>query len=297
MLQRIQYHASHAFAPIFRYTPQHKVKDCPYCSDRIRHQSNHIQLNVPLAQHENILTSSQITRISLCLAPSYTQSSHHETLPHAVTQGLELQQLHREHAQCKVSRLLMDQSDYIHPSRTNLLNELRILLTSMKIRDRLLLSVSGYNKSGALVTSDDEVFTSTDFLTLVHSIDKSLSLWVMIDLSPPTPFVHLPFRYTMDRERNRVQLQKVEAAVETGIRLHILTYTTTGKVAEEKEPIPFPPGWCIQIYMDIMKEYKCRLCVATLLEKLSDRMNPHGMAPLLLTNYLLSPKNTYFGFG
>ena len=48
ILTDLRQHVSHAFAPIFRYTPSHRIRECPYCFERVRHRGDYVKDKIPL---------------------------------------------------------------------------------------------------------------------------------------------------------------------------------------------------------------------------------------------------------
>ena len=302
----LQQNLSHAFAPVFRYTPSHSMRECAYCFERVRHIGNHIHENIPLRYQDHSLTSTQLTRFSMTVTLSYKGSFHATTLEHSEVAGKSMFEACKEEFKCNVNRLLMDHnSEYIVPTKYNVEHELKHLLQKLKINDHLLISLSGYGLKNPergvvdrVLTVDQRSITGQDFKEWLSLPQHLCHLWVLCDIRGGETLMDLPYRYRYHEGRDLVQSYKQPLVEREPVRLHFLTYkkVDTSDTAEGEDTAD-SDNMLTRMFLHVMRQRRFRLSIHRMLRELTLKMKARGCVPVFMSNYPVNTKKTYYAFG
>lgn len=160
---------SHAFAPVFQYTPDHPAHECRWCQDVKRHRHQHVHELIPLEYQNNILTSTMLTRFSMFVS---TEKEYAAEL-----------QMTKKFSQ--VNRLLTNTA--ILPTSHNIIEESKNLISHMKINDSLFVflgvKVKAESKDiGWVIDSlndDGDTVGCRDLLSVWETSDLPLTVCVV----------------------------------------------------------------------------------------------------------------------
>lgn len=317
----LKQHISHAFSPVFQYTPEHPVKDCHYCYERMRHRGDHVKDKVPLAYQTEAFTSHKITRYSMTLALSYKGQVGSAFLDQSPLYGVSWLEACQGDMGCKVNRTLMDQGDYIVPTKDNICEEMKHLLSHAKINNHVLIYLTGHASPDGqgFMTSDGEVLSSEEFMKILKgSTDKHVYVWLVVDTKNGAAMVRdLPYQYSYKASHQSIEVAKKrqflragresypevkteekteeKTEVTTKVKLHCLTWRSLGSEAGSEggvQPLTVP-------LLEVMRRQRYRMSVRRLLKDVHTEMarDQGGAQPIFLTNYPINTKKTYFGFG
>lgn len=297
LLTDLRQHVSHAFAPIFRYTPSHPIRECPYCFEKIRHRGMYIKDKVPLEYQENVFTSTQITRYSINVGLSYEGRLDHETLPHAEIDCRSMQEACKDNMGCKVNRILLDKADFIAPTRYNIEQEITQVLSHMKINDHVIIYFNGHSQGAShrmdeLVTSDGRLIADDDVMNWLDTPENHVYVWIIADVLHGPSFLDFPVQYKYNPVSDSVVSYK-RPHEKNKVRLHYLSYVCECS-GEHKGG-----NLLTKTFLHVMRKRRFRLSVNRLLKELYQQMQESspGHYPVFMTNYPMNTKKTYFGFG
>jgi len=165
--------ASHAFAPIFRYVPDHDAKECKWCMTTKRHRSQHVQPHIPLNYQKNVLTSTMITRFSMYI-------DCHDVNP-------DLLEITKKFS--RVNRLLTPEG--MIPTKNTILQECKSMVSHMKINDHLFVYIQGeIDKDFFYETADSQLLALSE---MFGKIELPLSITIVTDSECDDNIFQLPF--------------------------------------------------------------------------------------------------------
>jgi hypothetical protein len=274
-LNSLHQHVSHAFAPIFRYTPEHPVRQCKYCFSRVRHTPKMVNEKIPLGHQNQVLTSTKLNRFSMIIGDELSVVDDCKTIYEVCKNNLK----------CKVNRLLMNHVDYIFPTLENIEVEVKNMFESFKINDQMILYITGQTR-----------IPLEKWLTWIGLLKNQCCLWVVddTDFSEEKENV-FPFLYKYDVENDTVVHQKKVLETfheEKNIRIHYLGRKLLSGGSDRESVLT-------KTFLYVMGQYGFRMSLNRLLKECQLKMNIHysGYVPLMYTNYPMNSKKTYFGFG
>jgi hypothetical protein len=266
VLDHLQHNFSHAFAPIFRYKPEHSVQKCNYCLARVKHTSKIYHDKIPLEGQAIALQqpSTKLTRFSLIMG------QEEQTENDMIQIYKTWQEVCKHNFKCHVNRLLVAHRDYIWPSRANCESEMKHMFQTLKINDQLLLYV---NNQSLLETC-------------LPLLQNACCLWV-IGVSP-LPKQYL-YRYQYDTEKKKLNIWQNRGYENLNplIRCHFLAVAKDATLSHNMT--------VLQILVQIMQKFDFRLSVYRLLELWTLEFS--NCVPIFFTNYPMNAKTTNFGFG
>ena len=261
LLKELQQHVIHALAPVFKTTPQHPIRQCKICLERLRHHSSFVKEKIPLAYQDDVLSSSKMTRYSMIVS-----------IDGSDTEAMKLQTFFKYQLHCQVNRMCM--INYIVPTRTRILSELSELFMNLKINNHLFLYLQAtFPTPDRFVAADGQAITASDLVSVMTTANNGTYLWILVD--QPNEHFDLPIRYRYVTETDRLLLNKyhIESSL---VKIHVLS----------------GPGLAAT-WVELMTQNRFRMSIFTLLKQLAQRKIEVTFA----TNYILSARKTFFGFG
>lgn len=288
LLTDIKQHASHTLGKLFGYEPSHSIRSCQYCFERVRHRGSEIVNDkLPLNVQQQQLTSSKITRFSICIAYSYLHKSYYDS--NATTYGQEMSLSCKNGFQCTVNRLLLQHQDYVFPTTYMVQDECKELLKNCKTNDHVIVYLRAKQEGKKnIVSLHDSTYTFSNVLSWFQTCERSLFGWFVVDMQhTPISDQLLPYTYTFDEKANTLQVQENDKRDEKDTtRLCVLSSTCSS-------------GVFTNVVLHVLKQHRFRMSIYNLVKQLTLQVKEdhHKHTVFVMSNYRLHTKKTYFGFG
>lgn len=256
---------SHAFSPIFRYTPEHSVRECSYCFNRIRHTPSIVHERLPLEFQPRVFTSTKLTRFSILIGTELSSMDECKTL----------YEIYKNNFKCKINRLLIPHVDYVLPTKDNIVTEIKNVFENLKINDQVMLYVNG----------PTDISSWQEYLKIPQN---PCCIWILSDNSLDFLTLEFTYKYNPDLDAVVVQRSSKNEKNQNLVRVHYLCVVTNSDIV-------IPQGDFTKTFIHIMQKTGFRLSINRLLKEWS--IHFPKLIPVIKTNYPMNTKKTYFGFG
>jgi len=259
-LAKVQQYFSHAFSPIFRYTPDHSIHDCPYCFNRVKHTSKIIQDHVPLT-YQPKLQSTKLNRYSVTIGLLDQDKTLYDTM----------RDMLKNNFHCKVNRTLIRHLDFIPPTLQNIEAEFQALFSSAKINDHFIIYINGG------ISAQKWLQWCQQYL----QPNTPLTLWIVNDS------VFDPQYQLFQTEKDTQTLNELYTSAR--VRIHYLSYALSDQNLGKTNEFT-------KLFLHVLRQNDYRISLRQLLYKINQEAQ-NRLTARCWSNYPINPSKTYFSFG